>query len=73
VLIYFDQPTKTKILDRISRVLPADGILYLGGAETVLGVSDRFEPFPGHRGLYAVTNGAPTTSFPTFTPQAATA
>jgi chemotaxis protein methyltransferase CheR len=72
VLIYFDQPTKTKILDRISRVLPADGILYLGGAETVLGVSDRFEPVSGHRGLYAVTNGAPTTSFPTFTAQAAT-
>jgi chemotaxis protein methyltransferase CheR len=72
VLIYFDQPTKTKILDRISRILPVDGILYLGGAETVLGVSDRFEPVTGHRGLYSVASGSPTASFPTLA-QAATA
>jgi len=54
VLIYFDQGTKSLILDRVSKLLPADGLLYLGGAETVLGVSDRFEPLAGHRGIYAV-------------------
>ncbi|HEX9461123.1 MAG TPA: protein-glutamate O-methyltransferase CheR [Alphaproteobacteria bacterium] len=59
VLIYFDQAKKTLILDRISRMLPPDGLLYLGGAETVLGVSDRFEPLAGHRGIYAVTGAAP--------------
>ena len=57
VLIYFDQATKSSILNRISRVLTPDGLLYLGGAETVLGVSDRFEPLAGHRGIYAI---APT-------------
>ncbi len=59
VLIYFDQGMKSTILERISRMLPSDGLLYLGGAETVLGVSDRFEPLAGHRGIYAVTT-APT-------------
>jgi len=53
VLIYFDQPTKTEILGRLAKVMPPDGHLYLGGAETVLGISDRFKPVPGQRGLYA--------------------
>jgi chemotaxis protein methyltransferase CheR len=55
VLIYFDQKAKAAILGRISKLLPPDGLLYLGGAETVLGVSDRFEPLAGHRGIYALT------------------
>jgi chemotaxis protein methyltransferase CheR len=56
VLIYFEQATKTSILDRMSRILSADGFLYLGGAETVLGVSDRFAPVQGHRGIYGVVS-----------------
>lgn len=63
VLIYFDQANKSAILNRISRALSPDGLLYLGGAETVLGVSDRFEPLAGHRGIYAVSSG-PATTFP---------
>ena len=61
VLIYFDQAAKSAILDRISRALTSDGLLYLGGAETVLGVSDRFEPLAGHRGIYAVCTAPATT------------
>jgi chemotaxis protein methyltransferase CheR len=37
-----------------------DGILYLGGAETVLGVSESFRPVTGQRGLYATTDAAGT-------------
>ncbi|GAB5388386.1 MAG: chemotaxis protein CheR [Alphaproteobacteria bacterium] len=53
VLIYFDQKTKATVLEGISRQIPADGVLYLGGAETVLGITDRFKPVEGQRGLYA--------------------
>jgi len=57
VLIYFDQPTKTRVLESISRNMPDDGLLYLGGAETVLGISDKFKPVPDQRGIYAVSRG----------------
>jgi chemotaxis protein methyltransferase CheR len=55
VLIYFDQSTKSKILDRIAGRLPPDGTLYLGGSETVFGITDAFEPIPGERGIYRIT------------------
>jgi chemotaxis protein methyltransferase CheR len=58
VLIYFDQPTKTRVLEAIATVMPPDGMLYLGGAETVLGITGRFAPLPGERGVYGLT-GAP--------------
>ncbi|MEO5372792.1 MAG: protein-glutamate O-methyltransferase [Alphaproteobacteria bacterium] len=63
VLIYFDQPTKTSVLDSISRLMTEDGVLYLGGAETVLGISERFKPIPGQRGVYAI-NGPKAFSVP---------
>jgi chemotaxis protein methyltransferase CheR len=58
VLIYFDQPTKGKVLEAISRLMPPDGVLYLGGAETVLGITDRFKPVEGQRGLYQLAGAA---------------
>ena len=55
VLIYFDQPTKTQVLNNIADVMQPDGYLYLGGAETVIGITDRFAPVSGQRGLYQPT------------------
>lgn len=52
VLIYFDVARKRDILDRIARLLPQDGYLMLGGAETVIKVSERFNIVAGQRGLY---------------------
>ncbi len=55
VLIYFDQPTKSRVLEAIARQMPPDGLLYLGGAETVLGITDRFSAAPGERGVYEIS------------------
>lgn len=56
VLIYFNQDTKSDILDRLRGNLPEDGTLFLGAAETVLGLSEKFKPVPGKRGMYNTTD-----------------
>ena len=62
VLIYFDQPTKARVLEAIAAIMPPDGMLYLGGAETVLGITGRFAPMPNERGVYGVVAGAASRS-----------
>ena len=52
VLIYFDQGTKARVLEAIARQLAPDGLLYLGGAETVLGITDRLVPSGSDYGVY---------------------
>ncbi|HEV7267100.1 MAG TPA: protein-glutamate O-methyltransferase CheR [Falsiroseomonas sp.] len=54
VLIYFDAPTKTRVLEMLARQLAPDGMLYLGAAETVIGLTDRLVPVPGERGVYGL-------------------
>ena len=53
VLIYFDQPTKTDVLNRLAHRMPDDGYLLLGAAETVVGLTDSLKPVMEKRGLYA--------------------
>jgi chemotaxis protein methyltransferase CheR len=53
VLIYFDAPTKSRVLDAMVNLLAPDGVLYLGGAETVLGLTSRLQSIPGETGAYA--------------------
>jgi chemotaxis protein methyltransferase CheR len=53
VLIYFDQATKVGVLDRLARSIEHDGYLVLGAAETVVGLTDSFQPVADQRGLYA--------------------
>jgi chemotaxis protein methyltransferase CheR len=57
VLIYFDQATKGAVLGRIANLMPPDGVLYLGGSETVLGITEKFAPMQGQRGIYCVAGG----------------
>ena len=55
VLIYFDQDTKINIFNRLAKQMEPDGFLVLGAAETVVGLTDVFKPFPDRRGLYRPT------------------
>ena len=63
VLIYFDQDTKINIFGRLAKAMEGDGFLVLGAAETVVGLTDVFKPFPDKRGLYR-PSGARAASAP---------
>jgi chemotaxis protein methyltransferase CheR len=52
VLIYFDQETKAAIFARMARMIEPDGTLALGAAESVVGITDVFKPYPDRRGMY---------------------
>ncbi|MEM8785172.1 MAG: CheR family methyltransferase, partial [Pseudomonadota bacterium] len=61
VLIYFDRPTKKSILERMAHLMPSDGRLFLGAAETVVGLTPVFQAVTGKRGLYEVSAGGDAT------------
>lgn len=46
VLIYFDVPTKREIFRKVRSHLAADGVMFLGGAESTLNLDDAFERVP---------------------------
>jgi chemotaxis protein methyltransferase CheR len=43
VLIYFDVQTKRSVLQRVASTMRPDGWLFLGAAETTIGIDDRYE------------------------------
>ena len=51
VLIYFDAATKRGVLDRMAKLLPDDGYLLLGAAESVVGITSAFSPHESARGV----------------------
>ena len=53
VLIYFDQPTKIDVFGRMQKINEPDGYLFLGAAETVIGLTDAYRACPDMRGVYA--------------------
>ena len=65
VLIYFDRDTKAKVLEGVARQMSPDGTLFLGGAETVLGITDAFKPIEGQRGTYSPAAKVASTSLTT--------
>jgi chemotaxis protein methyltransferase CheR len=52
VMIYFDLPTKIRTMKHLAERLKPEGALFLGAAETVIGISDALAPDREHRGLY---------------------
>lgn len=47
VMLYFDVPTRAALVRRMRRTLRSDGALFLGGAETMLGIDDGYERCTG--------------------------
>jgi chemotaxis protein methyltransferase CheR len=52
VLIYFDDATKRDVLNRLCECLNPHGYLFLGAAETVIGLSDKLRSVPEARGVF---------------------
>ena len=55
VLIYFDEATRRRVFSALAKVMRPWGYLCLGGAETVVGISDAFRVLPGERGLFGLS------------------
>lgn len=72
VLIYFDQDTNINIFSRLRKAMEADGFLVLGAAETVVGLTDVFKPYPDKRGLYR-PNDSRSANAPSGMPRVAAA
>ncbi|MCK6419053.1 MAG: protein-glutamate O-methyltransferase CheR [Alphaproteobacteria bacterium] len=64
VLIYFDEPTKRGVLERMAKQCENDGFLLLGGAETVLGITEEWRLLPEQRGLYVRKDSPHLTTAP---------
>ncbi|MFM7108078.1 MAG: CheR family methyltransferase [Planctomycetaceae bacterium] len=43
VMLYFDVPTRAALVGRMKRALRPDGAMFLGGAETLIGVDDGWD------------------------------
>ncbi|TVQ36071.1 MAG: methyltransferase domain-containing protein [Geminicoccaceae bacterium] len=58
VLIYFDVGGKRRTIEVLASCLAPDGYFVLGGTETLLGLSNRFEAMAEQRGLYRLVSSA---------------
>lgn len=60
VLIYFDVATKRTVLQNVAKLLRPDGWLFLGAAETTIGIDDNYERVAaGRTSAYRVRAGSP--------------
>jgi chemotaxis protein methyltransferase CheR len=60
VLIYFDVDTKADILRRVSSTMRPDGLVFLGSAETTIGIDEGFERIAvGRSAAYRLRTAVP--------------
>jgi chemotaxis protein methyltransferase CheR len=63
VLIYFDVATKKSVLRNVARLLRQDGWLFLGAAETTIGIDENYERVTaGRTSAYRVRDAVPVGS-----------
>jgi chemotaxis protein methyltransferase CheR len=61
VLIYFDVAVKRTVLQNVARLLRPDGWLFLGAAETTIGIDDNYERVAaGRTSAYRVRSAVPS-------------
>lgn len=58
VLIYFDVPTKARVMAALAQRLVRNGAFILGAAETVIGITTTLVPDIQHRGIYRDASAA---------------
>ena len=54
VLIYFDEKTKSVVIDKLAAQLNPPGYMFLGGAESIMGLTKKFTLMAEHRGLFTL-------------------
>jgi chemotaxis protein methyltransferase CheR len=54
VLIYFDEKTKSDVMDRMAAIVNKPGYLFLGGSETTMNLTTKWKPYDPHRGLFTL-------------------
>ncbi|GAA2912944.1 chemotaxis protein CheR [Actinoplanes cyaneus] len=60
VLIYFDVATKRQVLQNAAKILRPDGWLFLGAAETTIGIDDNYERVAaGRTSAYRIRSAVP--------------
>lgn len=55
VLIYFDEKTKSDVLERMAAILNPPGYLFLGGSETTHGLTTKLKIVDEHRGMFMLS------------------
>ncbi len=54
VLIYFDEKTKSDVMNRLAACMNAPGYLFLGTSETTNALCDKFKVMEEHRGMFTL-------------------
>ncbi len=62
VLIYFEPDMKQNILNRAAKQMNSSGVLLLGAAETVIGISDKYTKLPDCQSAIYHLAGCPAVS-----------
>jgi chemotaxis protein methyltransferase CheR len=52
VLIYFDKPTQKRVVEAFAAAMRPGGYLFLGHAESIMRITDRYEPVVTPRAIY---------------------